>query len=63
MDAKLADEGSHADALLAGCSHSVHFLSCEPSSRSFRWFRGRADQRVVGLAVGLGIRLFTVKRG
>lgn len=55
MYAEFAGEGSHADAERAGCSHSVHFLVGEPCSRSFLWFRRRADQRVVGLAVGLCI--------
>ena len=45
----------HAHALRAGCSHSVHFLGREPCSRSFLWFRRRPDQRVVGLALGVGI--------
>ena len=45
----------HPDTLRAGCSHSVHFLVREPCSRSLLWFRRRADQRVIGLAVGLGI--------
>ena len=53
MDAKLADEGSHADALLAGCSHSVHFLVREACSRSSRWLCCRVDERIIGLAVRL----------
>lgn len=44
-----------ADTIGAGCSHSVHFLVSESCSRSFLWFRRRADQRVIGLAFGLGI--------
>jgi len=55
MHPELPRQRVHTDTVGAGCSHSVHFLSCEPSSRSFRWFRGRADQRVVGLAIGLGV--------
>ena len=47
MDVELAGEGSHADAVRAGCSHSVHFLVREPCSGSFLWFCRRADQRVV----------------
>jgi hypothetical protein len=53
---ELTSHGVHADALCAGCSHSVHFLVGQACSRSFLWFRRRADQRVVGLAVGLCIR-------
>lgn len=45
----------HADAMLAACSHSVHFLVHEPCSRSLLWFRRRPNQRVIGLALGLGI--------
>ena len=47
MDAELARQRDHADALRAGCSHSVHFLVREPCSGSFLWFYRRADQRVV----------------
>lgn len=53
---ELTSHGLHADALCAGCSHSVHFLVGQACSRSFLWFRRHADQRVVGLAVGLCIR-------
>ena len=45
----------HADTVGAGCSHNVHFGVSETCSRSFLWFRRRADQRVVDLALGLGI--------
>jgi len=45
----------HAGAVSAGCSHSVHFLVRETCSRSLLWFRRYADQRVLRLAVGLGI--------
>ena len=55
MDAETAGEFVNADPSRAGCSHSVHFLVREPCSRSFLWFRRRPDQRVVGLAVGVGI--------
>lgn len=55
MDAELPRQCVHADAVRAGCSDSVHFLVRETCSRSFLWFRRRADQRVVGLAVGLCI--------
>lgn len=55
MDAEPAREGRHADALRTGCSHGVHFLVREPCSRSFLWFRRSVDQRVIGLALRLGI--------
>lgn len=55
MDAKLTDEGSHADAICAGCSHSVHFLLHEACSRSFLWFRRLTDQRVIGPIFGLAV--------
>lgn len=45
----------HAHTLRAGCSHSVHFAVRQPCSRSFLWFRRRADQRVIGSALGLRI--------
>ena len=45
----------HADTVGAGCSHSVHFLVREACSRSFLWFRRRADQKVIRLPFGLGI--------
>jgi hypothetical protein len=38
MHAVLARQRASADALLAGCSHSVHFLVREPCSRSLLWF-------------------------
>ena len=55
MHAELLRQRGDADAVCAGCSHSVHFLVREPCSRSFLWFRRRADQRVIGPAVGLCI--------
>lgn len=48
-------DGLHADAALTGCSHSVHFLVCEPCSRSFLWFRRHPNQRVISLTVGVSI--------
>ena len=55
MHAELLRQRGDADAVCAGCSQSVHFLVREPCSRSFLWFRRRADQRVIGPAVGLCI--------
>ena len=55
MHPEPASQGDHADALCAGCSHGVHFLVREPCSRSFGWFRRRADQRVVGLPGEAGL--------
>ena len=55
MHSELPRQRADANAVRAGCSHSVHFLVCEPCSRSFLWFRRRADHRVICLAVGLGI--------
>lgn len=55
MNSEPARQRLHADALGAGCLHSVHFLVRQPCSRSFTWFRRPADQGVVGLAFGLGI--------
>ena len=60
MDAELARQRDHADALRAGCSHSVHFLVREVCSRSLLWFRRRADQSIVGLSFGLDIPTNTV---
>ena len=39
MHAVTISEYGHAGAVLAGCSHSVHFLVSEACSRSFLWFR------------------------
>ncbi len=55
MNPELVRQHGHADALCEGCSHSVHFLVRESCSRSFLSFRRRADQRVIGLARGIGI--------
>ncbi len=55
VNTELLCQRVHAHALRAGCSHSVHFLVGETCSRSFLWFRRRADQRVIGPVVGLGI--------
>ena len=55
MHAVLKCECGHADAVRAGCSHGVHFAVREACSRSFTWFRRRADQRIVRLSDRLGI--------
>lgn len=55
MNPVLLRERVHADATLAGCSHSVHFAIGEPCSRSFLWFRRRANQSIVSLTLGVGI--------
>ena len=52
---ELTSHGVHADALCAGCSHSVHFLVGQACSRSFLWFRRRTDQRVIRLPGRVGI--------
>lgn len=54
VHAELAGEGRHTGTSGAGCSHSVHFLVREPCSRSFLWFRRRADQGVVRLPARSG---------
>ena len=55
MDAEPASEHGHTDALLAGCSHSVHFLIGEAGSSASPWLLRHPDQRVVTLIVGLDI--------
>ena len=55
MHPVLRCERCHADAAGAGCSHSVHFLVRESCSRSFLWFRRRADQKVIRLPGEVGI--------
>jgi hypothetical protein len=55
VNAELLRESVHADAVLAGCSHSVHFLAREACSRSFLWFRRRPDQSVIHLVHDVGI--------
>ena len=50
VNAVLFRQREHADAVRAGCSHSVHFAARESCSRSFLWFRRHANQSVVGLA-------------
>lgn len=54
VNPELACQRVHAHTLRAGCSHSAHFLVREPCSRSFTWFRRRADQRVIGSVLGIG---------
>lgn len=44
----------HADAVCAGCSHSVHFLIRKPCSRSSPWLCRRANERVILCTIGLG---------
>ena len=55
VNPELTCQRVHADALRAGCSHGVHFAVREACSRSFTWFRRRADQRIVRLSDRLGI--------
>ena len=55
MDAEPASEHGHTDALLAGCSHSVHFLIGEAGSSASPWLLRHPDQRAVTLIVGLDI--------
>lgn len=55
VNPELACQRRHAHALRPGCSHSVHFLVREPCSRPSHWFRRSVDQRVIPLALGLGI--------
>lgn len=55
VNLKLLRDFLHADAVLAGCSHRVHFAVREPRSRSFTWFRRRGDQRIIRLVLGVGM--------
>ena len=55
VNPELLRKRDHADSLRAGCSHSVYFLVREACSRSLLWFHRRIDQRVVGLALGVGV--------
>ena len=52
MHAELLGQRGDAQAVGAGCSHSVHFALRQACSRSSTWFRRRADQRVVRLSGG-----------
>ena len=56
MHPELTCQNVRASSLRADCSHSVHFLVREPCSRSFLWFRRRANQRVVRLPGEVGDR-------
>ena len=49
MNPELARQDDHADALRAGCSHSVHFLDRQRCSSASPWLCRRLDQRVVRL--------------
>ena len=53
MHAELLRQRGDADAVCAGCSHSVHFLVREACSRSSPWLCGRADEPIIGLVVRL----------
>ena len=55
VNPELTCQRVHADALRAGCSHSVHFLVRQACSRSFLWLRRRVDQRIIGPVLGLRI--------
>ncbi|MGO1315477.1 MAG: GNAT family N-acetyltransferase [Cellulomonadaceae bacterium] len=55
MNPELTCDSVHSDPSLADCSHSVHFLVRQTCSRSLLWFRRRADQRVIVLALGVGV--------
>ena len=57
VNAVLLRQREHADAVRAGCSHSVHFAFREPCSRSFLWFRRHTDQSVVGRAYRVAVAL------
>jgi hypothetical protein len=49
VNPELARQDDHADALRAGCSHSVHFLDRQRCSSASPWLCRRLDQRVVRL--------------
>lgn len=53
VHAELLRHCVHANTVLAGCSHSVHFAVSESCSRSLLWFRCRADQSIIHRALGI----------
>ena len=53
VHAELLRQCGGADAVGAGCSHSVHFPVGQPCSSASPWLCRRRDEWVVGLAHGL----------
>lgn len=51
VNPELSRQRGHADAVLAGCSHSVHFCVREACSKSSPWLCRRFNERVIRLAI------------
>lgn len=54
MHVELLRQRGDADAVGAGCSHSVHFLVGQRCSSASPWLCGGLDQRVLGLVSRFG---------
>ncbi len=54
MHSELLRQSGDANAVGAGCSHSVHFLVGQRCSSASPWLRRRRDECAIGLAHGLG---------